>query len=199
MQCENYTDEEMIRLIRQGSTQYMDHILKKYKPFVRKKTNAMYLIGGEPEDLIQEGMIGLFKAIRDYRDDRASSFYHFAEICVDRQLYSALEASNRKKHMPLNSYISLSAQEGREDGIIADTVFVAAESPEQQVIEQERWEDFKKRLTGNLSKMENQVLILYLKGYNYIQIAKLMNKSAKSIDNALQRIRQKAREIKEYG
>ena len=197
-QHENYTDEEIIGLIRQGSASLMDYILEKYKPLVRKKTNVMYLIGGEPEDLIQEGMIGLFKAIRDYRDDRSSSFYHFAEICISRQLVSALEASRRKKHIPLNSYISLSDRDGQPDGMLSDTVFAPAESPEQQMIERERWEDFKKKLAGILSKMENRVLILYLKGYNYIQIAELMHRSPKSIDNALQRIRQKVREIKAY-
>lgn len=195
---ENYTDEELVQQIRQGREELTDYILEKYKPLVRKKTNAMYLIGGEPEDLIQEGMIGLFKAIRDYREEKASSFYHFAELCINRQLYSALEASNRKKHIPLNSYISLSVQEGADCEALFDTFTVATESPEQQVIEQELWADFRKRLTGNLSKMENQVLIFYLKGYNYIQIAEFMKKSPKSIDNALQRIRQKVREIKEY-
>lgn len=198
-QHENYTDEELVRLIRQGREELTDYILEKYKPLVRKKTNAMYLIGGEPEDLIQEGMIGLFQAIRDYREEKASSFYHFAELCIGRQLYSALEASNRKKHFPLNSYVSLSAQESGDGGDLSDTLAAATESPEQQVIEQEFWEDFRKRLTGNLSKMENQVLIFYLKGYNYIQIAERMDKSPKSIDNALQRIRQKVREMKEYG
>lgn len=196
MQHENYTDEELVKLIRQGREELTDYILEKYKPLVRKKTNAMYLIGGEPEDLIQEGMIGLFQAIRDYREEKASSFYHFAELCIVRQLYSALEASNRKKHFPLNSYVSLSEQESGDGGALFDTLAAETESPEQQVIAQEVWEDFRKRLTGNLSKMENQVLIFYLKGYNYIQIAELMEKSPKSIDNALQRIRQKIRRIK---
>ena len=112
-------------------------------------------------------------------------------LCISRQLYSALEASNRKKHIPLNSYISLSMQEYEDGPIQEDFLFAVTESPEQQVIEREIWEDFKKNLTGNLSKMENQVLILYLDGHNYIKIAEIMGKSPKSIDNALQRIRQK--------
>ncbi|MCM1106371.1 MAG: sigma-70 family RNA polymerase sigma factor [Blautia sp.] len=193
IQLGELTDEALVELIRRGRGEVTDYLLEKYKPLVRKKTNAMYLIGGETEDLIQEGMIGLFKAIRDYRQDRDSSFYHFAELCVNRQLYSALEASNRKKHFPLNSYVSLSGTESDGEG----EVFLGqTKSPEQQVIEQEVWSDFKKHLTGNLSKMENKVLILYLEGYNYIQIAELLQKSPKSVDNALQRIRQKIKQMK---
>ena len=94
-----YTDEQLIRCLREGNDPIMDYLLKKYKPLVRKKANALYLIGGETEDLIQEGMIGLFKAIRDYKEDKDSGFYNFAQLCIARQLYSALEASNRKKHM----------------------------------------------------------------------------------------------------
>lgn len=195
IELSNYTDEELVYQIRQGREELTDFILEKYKPLVRKKTNAMYLIGGEQEDLIQEGMIGLFKAIRDYRGDKSASFYHFAELCISRQLYSALEASNRKKHIPLNTYISLSVHESEDNAALTDVLLAATESPEQQLIERELWEDFQKNLTGNLSKMENQVLILYLEGHNYIQIAELMNKSPKSIDNALQRIRQKIRKM----
>lgn len=195
MPYEAFSDEELIEKLRQGENDITDYILEKYKPLVRKKTNAMYLIGGETEDLIQEGMIGLFKAIRDYRQDKDASFYHFAELCINRQLYSALEASNRKKHQPLNSYISLSDQDNQ--GAVAAELLVDPErGPEQMVIEQELWEEYKKRLEQNLSKMENKVLQYYLDGNHYIQIAEIMGKSPKSIDNALQRIRQKIRQIK---
>lgn len=195
MPYEAFSDEELIEKLRQGENDITDYILEKYKPLVRKKTNAMYLIGGENEDLIQEGMIGLFKAIRDYRPDKDASFYHFAELCINRQLYSALEASNRKKHQPLNSYISLSDQDNQ--GAVAAELLVDQErGPEQMVIEQELWEEYKKRLEQNLSKMENKVLQYYLDGNHYIQIAEIMGKSPKSIDNALQRIRQKIRQIK---
>ena len=195
MPYEAFSDEELIEKLRQGENDITDYILEKYKPLVRKKTNAMYLIGGETEDLIQEGMIGLFKAIRDYRPDKDASFYHFAELCINRQLYSALEASNRKKHQPLNSYISLSDQDNQ--GAVAAELLVDQErGPEQLVIEQELWEEYKKRLEQNLSKMENKVLQYYLDGNHYIQIAEIMGKSPKSIDNALQRIRQKIRQIK---
>ena len=195
MPYEAFSDEELIEKLRQGENDITDYILEKYKPLVRKKTNAMYLIGGETEDLIQEGMIGLFKAIRDYRPDKDASFYHFAELCINRQLYSALEASNRKKHQPLNSYISLSDQDNQ--GAVAAELLVDQErGPEQMVIEQELWVEYKKRLEQNLSKMENKVLQYYLDGNHYIQIAEIMGKSPKSIDNALQRIRQKIRQIK---
>ena len=195
MPYEAFSDEELVEELRQGENDITDYILEKYKPLVRKKTNAMYLIGGETEDLIQEGMIGLFKAIRDYRPDKDASFYHFAELCINRQLYSALEASNRKKHQPLNSYISLSDQDNQ--GAVAAELLVDQErGPEQMVIEQELWEEYKKRLEQNLSKMENKVLQYYLDGNHYIQIAEIMGKSPKSIDNALQRIRQKIRQIK---
>ena len=195
MPYEAFSDDELIEKLRQGENDITDYILEKYKPLVRKKTNAMYLIGGETEDLIQEGMIGLFKAIRDYRPDKDASFYHFAELCINRQLYSALEASNRKKHQPLNSYISLSDQDNQ--GAVAAELLVDQErGPEQMVIEQELWEEYKKRLEQNLSKMENKVLQYYLDGNHYIQIAEIMGKSPKSIDNALQRIRQKIRQIK---
>ena len=195
MPYEAFSDEELIEKLRQGENDITDYILEKYKPLVRKKTNAMYLIGGETEDLIQEGMIGLFKAIRDYRPDKDASFYHFAELCINRQLYSALEASNRKKHQPLNSYISLSDQDNQ--GAVAAELLVDQErGPELLVIEQELWAEYKKRLEQNLSKMENKVLQYYLDGNHYIQIAEIMGKSPKSIDNALQRIRQKIRQIK---
>lgn len=195
MPYEAFSDEELIEKLRQGEDDITDYILEKYKPLVRKKTNAMYLIGGETEDLIQEGMIGLFKAIRDYKTDKDASFYHFAELCINRQLYSALEASNRKKHQPLNSYISLSEQE-HPDAVAAELLVDKESGPEQTVIEQEVWEEYKKRLAQKLSRMENQVLQYYLDGNHYIQIAEMMGKSPKSIDNALQRIRQKIRQMK---
>lgn len=195
MPYEAFSDEELIHKLRHGENDITDYILEKYKPLVRKKTNAMYLIGGETEDLIQEGMIGLFKAIRDYRPDKDASFYHFAELCINRQLYSALEASNRKKHQPLNSYISLS--EGENQSIVGSEWLIDRESgPEQLVIEREIQEECKRKLKQSLSKMENTVLQYYLEGNNYVQIAELMTKSPKSIDNALQRIRQKIKQIK---
>ena len=197
----DYTDEELIRLLQKADTAEVDaitdYIMAKYKPLVRKKSNALYLIGGENDDLIQEGMIGLFKAVRDYRFDKDSSFFHFAELCINRQLYSALEASNRKKHMPLNTYVSISAEQ-QPDGIsMEESIFGHnQENPEQLVIEQELWEEFQRKLRNKLSKMEQRVLNLYLEGMPYTEIACMMEKSPKSIDNALQRIRQKIGTLK---
>ncbi len=189
---ETCPDEELIVRLRLGEDGIMDYIMEKYKPLVRKKANAMYLIGGENEDLIQEGMIGLFKAVRDFREDRESSFYHFAELCISRQLYSALEASNRKKHFPLNTYISLSAEQP-ESGMTLEELLSqnAGADPEQLIIEREVWQDYKKRLWQNLSGLERKVLTLYLEGNPYTKIGELLGKSPKSIDNALQRIRGK--------
>jgi RNA polymerase sporulation-specific sigma factor len=194
---DEYTDEELIRMLRdQNADTITDHLMEKYKPLVRRKTNALYLIGGEREDLIQEGMIGLFKAVRDFREDKDTSFYHFAELCINRQLYSALQASNRKKHQPLNSYVSLSA-ELQGDGETMENLLIGyTDNPEEMVIEQELWGEFQKSLWSNLSKMEQRVLRLYLDGNSYIQIAERMDKTPKSIDNALQRIRQKIETLK---
>jgi len=191
MNYSKFTDEELIERLRGGEAEIADYIMEKYKPLVRKKTNVMYLIGGEPEDLIQEGMIGLFKAVRDFDLEKEVSFFTFAELCINRQLYSTLEASNRKKHIPLNTYISFSAQEEGEGTNLEDLIADEALSPEQMLIEQERKEEFQRRLEEKLSPMEKKVLYLYLEGNNYTKIGEIMNKPPKSIDNALQRIRGK--------
>lgn len=187
------SDEQLIETLRAGDDNIMDYILTKYKPMVLGKANAMYLIGGDTDDLIQEGMIGLFKAIRDYRKDREASFFHFAELCVNRQIYSAVEASNRKKHVPLNTYVSFYAQSSEEGKSLAETLPDVTENPEQRIIAQESmqlfWDDVKSRL----STMECEVLDAYLSGLNYRQIAEKMGKSPKAIDNALSRIKSKIR------
>jgi len=173
-----YTDEELVELLRQGDTEVMDYLLEKYKFVVRQKARVLYLAGGEADDLIQEGMIGLFKAIRDYRGDKEASFYTFAQLCVDRQMYNAIQSSTRQKHQPLNSYISMNGEEW-ETQMGSKT----EQSPETIIIAQE-----------NAVQMEDEVLTLYLDGNNYQQIGEKMNKSSKSIDNALQRIKGKVRE-----
>ena len=201
MEYKEYSDEELIVLLRKGEDSIMDFLMNKYKPLVRKKTNALYLIGGENDDLIQEGMIGLFKAIRDFQVEKENSFYHFAEICITRQLYSAVEASNRKKHIPLNTYVSLFGDGADQEIELEDQLGSHQENPEKLVIEQEIWRDFYKKLFAGLSSMEQKVLGLYLEGSNYVQIAEIMGKEPKSIDNALQRIRQKIKtlQLKERG
>ena len=149
---EKYTDEQLIQQFRDGDDAVMDYILNKYKPLVRKECNTLYLIGAEDDDLIQEGMIGLFKAVRDYKSSE-SHFYHFARLCIDRQLYSAIDKAKRKKHQPLNEYVSFSIEENENGGVLEDFLGHEAMSPEQMMIEQEKLEEFKKRLQKNLSGM----------------------------------------------
>lgn len=188
------TDEQLITNLRAGDMSIMDYILNKYKPLVLSKANAMYLIGGDTDDLIQEGMIGLFKAIRDYRVEKEASFFHFAELCITRQIYSAVEASNRKKHVPLNTYVSFYSQSGEEGKSLAETLSGdIMDNPEQLIINQENLQLFWENLRERLSVMERQVLDEYLSGLNYRQIAEKMGKSPKAIDNALSRIKSKIR------
>lgn len=185
------TDEQLIAMLRDGRTEVMDYLLEKYKNLVRKRANALYLIGGETEDLIQEGMIGLFKAIQDFRPDKEATFYHFAEICIARQMYTAVEASQRKKHTPLNTYVSLDAGQDGQDGLYMHAGQPQTLDPEAMFISRETVKQLLQQLSERLSRMERQVLALYLEGMNYSQIAEQMGKTPKSIDNALQRIRGK--------
>ena len=191
---QDLSDEQLIEALRAGDKKIMDYILNKYKPLVLGKANAMYLIGGDTDDLIQEGMIGLFKAIRDYRVDRESSFFQFAELCINRQIYRAEEASNRKKHAPLNTYVSFYSQNGEEGKSLAETLPTdAMDNPEQMIINQESMQLFWENVKSRLSAMEREVLDEYLAGLNYKQIAEKMGKSPKAIDNALSRIKSKIR------
>ena len=174
-----------------GETEISDYLMEKYKDFVRKTARAMFLIGGETDDLIQEGMIGLFKAIQNYQPDREASFQTFAGLCIDRQLYSAVQNSNRQKHLPLNTYISLSNEEESEH--LEGSWDSRTEDPESIVIDQESTRNLEQEISKVLSPMENKVLDYYMKGYGYVKIAEIMGKTPKSIDNALQRIRGKIR------
>ena len=189
----NQTDEALIGELRSGREEITDYIMEKYKNLVRKRANAMFLIGGDTDDLIQEGMIGLFKAIRDFKADKDASFYHFADLCITRQIYHAVEASQRKKHLPLNSYISLNAQMGQEGEATFLDVLESFENanPEQLVIEREDSRAIKEKLRNDLIRFERQVVQLYLQGLSYRQIAQQLGKEPKAIDNALQRIRGK--------
>ena len=189
----NQTDEALIGELRSGREEITDYIMEKYKNLVRKRANAMFLIGGDTDDLIQEGMIGLFKAIRDFKADKDASFYHFADLCITRQIYHAVEASQRKKHLPLNSYISLNAQMGQEGEATFLDVLESFENanPEQLVIEREDSRAIKEKLRNDHSRFERQVVQLYLQGLSYRQIAQQLGKEPKAIDNALQRIRGK--------
>ncbi|WP_373217086.1 sigma-70 family RNA polymerase sigma factor [Ruminococcus sp. 5_1_39BFAA] len=192
---DNVSDEELIARLRKGETGIADYLLEKYKGLVRQKARAMYLIGGDTDDLSQEGMIGLFKAVRDYQPDREASFMTFARMCIDRQLYSAVQNSNRQKHIPLNHYVSLS-NEDEEEPVIEQWVA----NPESIIIGKESIRDLQDKIAGSLSPMENKVLNYFLSGKTYAQIGEAMGKSPKSIDNALKRIRVKVREeLDKYG
>ena len=190
-QYDGIKDEELISRFKNGESEILDYLMEKYKNMVRKKARTMFLIGGENDDLIQEGMIGLFKAVLDYQPDRDAAFHTFASICVDRQIYNAIQSSNRQKHQPLNSYISLSEQDGENEEHLGDNW---GENPESIIIDQENVQDLEQEITATLSQMENQVLEYYLAGNGYGEIAWIMGKTPKSIDNALQRIRTKIRE-----
>ena len=194
------TDEQLLCDYKNGNQEIMDYLMVKYKSMVRKKARAMYLLGGENEDLIQEGMIGLIKAVRDFDVTQKTSFSSFAELCVSRQMYSAIEASNRKKHLPLNSYISLyedSEQEGEGRSLpLIDTIESSKENdPEVLYFGKEYTEAFAEQLKELLSPLENHVLYLHLMGTEYRTNAELLGKSPKSVDNALQRIKTKAKKI----
>lgn len=192
----NKTDEELIREMREqknkNALEIMDFLMEKYKYLVRKRANAMFLIGGDTDDLIQEGMIGLFKAVRDYRLEEKVSFFYFADLCITRQIYTAVEAAGRQKHAPLNSYVSFWTQEPEKGGFLMDMLRdEEQENPEDLIIAQENYKQLVARIKGRLSDLECEVLEFYLAGMNYRQIAEKMGKSSKAIDNALQRIKNK--------
>lgn len=191
------TDEELIQWLRDGDSGVSDYLCEKYKNLVRSKAKSMYILGAEPEDLIQEGMIGLFKAVRDYDAGRDASFMTFAGLCISRQMYTAVQASNRQKHMPLNTYISIYGKGDEEDGSAdideyADTLLG---NPEEVLIEKENMEQLEQGIEETLSDFERQVLDLHLTGMGYVEIAKVLGRDEKSTDNALQRIRSKIRKL----
>lgn len=194
---ETMTDEQLIRLLREGENSVIDYIMEKYKDLVRKEAKAMYLLGGENDDLIQEGMIGLFKGIQNYDPKENVSFYSFAKLCITRQIYSAIKASNRQKHIPLNSYVSFyeKTESGAKEQVL-DTIEAGDDSdPEQILLSKESVEKLEKELEEQLSTLEQRVLYLHLLGTDYKTIAKLLDKSPKTVDNALQRVKGKVEKI----
>lgn len=202
MDYNKMADEQLIAHLHTGDNKIIDFLMEKYKGMVRQKARAMYLYGGENDDLIQEGMIGLFKAIRDYDLESDMSFRSFADMCVTRQMYSAIRASQRKKHMPLNSYISIyETRMENPDGMqltLADTIAAGAESnPEELLLGEEYAQSFEEELKSRLSKFENRVFCLHLLGMDYVQIAEVVDKSPKAVDNALQRMKSKAKALME--
>lgn len=193
----NFSDEELLIRLRDGEAGITDHIMNKYKNLVRSKAKSMYILGADSEDLIQEGMIGLFKAIRDYDSGRDASFFTFADLCVSRQMYTAVQASRRQKHIPLNNYISLygntSENHDDEDALVNVLATGSGLNPEELIIDKENVDRLEMLIERELSSFEKQVLDLYLTGMGYQQIAKVLGRDDKSTDNALQRIKHKLR------
>ena len=191
-----YSDEELIVRLRDGEDSITEYLMNKYKNLVRSKAKSMYILGADGDDLIQEGMIGLFKALRDYDSGRDASFLTFADLCVSRQMYTAVQASRRQKHIPLNTYISLygsvnTDREGEQEELVNVLAAHAGQSPEEVVIDRENVIQLEKAIERELSSFEKQVLDLYLTGMGYQQIAKVLGRDDKSTDNALQRIKSK--------
>lgn len=203
---EDLSEEAIIQRAQAQDNDAIDFLMKKYKSVVRKKTRTLFMIGGDRDDLIQEGMIGLFKAIRSFEPDKEASFATFAELCISRQLYSAIKSSNRLKNLPLNTYISIyslaySSEDGDSGGdFMLDKSLSSLEmSPEEILINRESAQNVKENLAECLSKMEKEVFELYLSGLTYQEIAQKMQKEPKAIDNALQRIKAKVnKEIHKY-
>ena len=189
------TDEDIILEIKTNcDNQALDYLINKYRPFVRAKTRTYFLIGADSEDIVQEGMIGLYKAIRDFRNDKLSSFRAFAELCVTRQIITAIKTATRQKHIPLNSYVSLNKPiyDEESDRTLLDVLPGGQVSdPEELVISQEEYIDIEAKMEEILSDLEWKVLMSYLDGKSYQEIAVDLNRHVKSIDNALQRVKRK--------
>jgi RNA polymerase sporulation-specific sigma factor len=193
-------DEDLILRLREGEEQIMDYIISKYKNLVRSLSKRLYILGADYDDLLQEGMIGLFKAVKDYDPGRDASFYTFAELCINRQLYKAVQASNREKHSFLNQYISLystSSMTGEEDGFdLLETLEDGRHvNPETVVIDSENLQALEKQINEELSEFEQEVLDLYLTGMPYKEIAAVLKKTDKATENALQRAKGKIKKI----
>ena len=187
-------DEELVDFAKSGDDRAAEFLISKYRNFVRVKAKAYFLIGADREDIIQEGMIGLYKAIRDFRRDKLSSFRAFAELCITRQIITAIKTATRQKHIPLNSYISLNKPIYDEDSdrTLLDVISsIKVSDPEELVINQEASATMRERIRKNLSELECRVLTAYLEGKSYQEMANELNRHVKSIDNALQRVKRK--------
>ena len=188
------TDEEVVALCHDGDSRAVEYLLNRYKNFVRSKARSYFLIGADHEDIVQEGMIGLYKAIRDYRADKQASFRAFAELCVTRQIITAIKTATRQKHIPLNSYVSLNKPlyDDESDRTLLDVIIEGkTSSPEDLLISQENLQTINLRIGEVLSDLEQDVLAAYLDGKSYQEIAKMLGRHSKSIDNALQRVKRK--------
>ena len=195
---DNMKDEDLIEIIKSGDKVAFDFLINRYKELVNMKVSKYFIIGAEKDDIVQEGLIGLFKAIKSYKSDMKSSFKSFANICIERQLITAIKSSNRQKHMPLNSYLSLNIsaydeQDGESDISLID-VFDSAliEDPLDTITKKEYYKQVEETIDKSLSDFEKQVLNRYINGESYVQIAEKLDTPVKSVDNAIQRIRKKA-------
>ena len=191
------SDEELLARYMDGDTAVVDFLMDKYKYLVRQQAGNMFLLGADHEDLLQEGMIGLFKAIRDYDPGRDANFQTFARLCISRQIFTAIEASNRHKHAPLNSYTSLSEMDSEQYKEIRERLIemTAIESPETMLINKENGRQLEETLTAELSALEKQVLDLYFIGMSTREIAAILGRTEKATDNALQRMKGKLRKV----
>lgn len=188
------TDEEIVDAVREGDSSALEYLIHKYKNFVRAKARSYFLIGADREDIIQEGMIGLYKSIRDFRGDKLASFKAFAELCITRQIITAIKTATRQKHIPLNSYVSLDKPIYDEDSdrTLMDVICGSKVSdPEELMIHKEEFSGLEDKMSELLSDLERQVLMLYLDGRSYQEIAVDLDRHVKSIDNALQRVKRK--------
>lgn len=199
------SDEELVMALRDGDDKITDYLLEKYKDLVRVKAKTMFIIGADKDDLIQEGMIGLYRAIRDYDPGRDASFYTFADLCISRQMYKAVEAGNRKKHSPLNTYISIYGENaarigeevnaGENNNVLEALWTLTGQSPEEHLIDIESAMVLEQKIHDALSKFELSVLSLHMTGMGYVEIARILGRDDKSVDNALSRIKIKVKKI----
>lgn len=191
------SDEELVKLIKQNNNkEALEYLLDKYKDLVNMKVGKYFIIGAEREDMIQEGMIGLYKAVQNFEGDKQSSFKSFANMCIERQMITAIKTSNRQKHMPLNGYLSLNSSAGEEDEEGKDLMDIfnanLIEDPLETITKKEYYKNIENTIDKSLSEFEKQVLKRFINGESYEQIATKLDTQAKSVDNAIQRIRKKA-------
>ena len=195
---DNMKDEDLIEIIRLGDRSAFDYLINKYRELVNIKVSKYYIIGAERDDIVQEGLIGLFKAIKSYKSDMKNSFKSFANMCIERQLITAIKTSNRQKHMPLNSYLSLNISAYDEEESNSDTSLIdvidtrLTEDPLDMLTKKEYYQTIENTIDKSLSDFEKKVLNKYINGKSYVQIAQDLDTPVKSIDNAIQRIRKKA-------
>lgn len=192
------TDDEILKLVHQDNSQALDFLINKYKNFVRAKARTYFLVGADKEDIVQEGMIGLYKAIRDYDGDKLASFKAFAELCITRQIITAIKTATRQKHIPLNSYVSLDKPlyDEEADRTLLDVIAGSKSvDPQDLLVTREKFVDMELKLSGTLSGLEREVLQLYLDGCTYQEISAELHRHEKSIDNALQRVKRKLEHV----